>query len=91
MGGATTGAEMCRFRTKSLSSPAPGGSPNARATVSDLLKIGHDVFNRFTAGRDMPLWYHRSRSEIFERGRASMAAMRAAEDRQMELLLGVMA
>lgn len=59
---------------------------NARAIVSDLLKLGPDVFKRFTAGRDGTLWYYRSLAEIFERRRAPMAALLAAEVRQMEQL-----
>ena len=59
---------------------------NARAIVSDLLKIGPDVFNRFTTGREGTLWYYRSLAEIFERRRAPMAALLAAEVRQMEQL-----
>lgn len=59
---------------------------NARAIVSDLLKIGPDVFKRFTAGRDGTLWYYRSLTEIFEQRRAPMAALLVAEVRQMEQL-----
>lgn len=59
---------------------------NARAIVSDLLKIGPDVFNRFTTGREGTLWYYRSLAEIFERRRAPMAVLLAAEVRQMEQL-----
>lgn len=62
---------------------------NARAIVSDLLKIGPDVFSRFTAGRDGTLWYYRTLAEIFERRGAPMAAMLTAEVVQMELLAGV--
>ncbi len=62
---------------------------NARAIVSDLLRIGPDVFSRFTAGRDGTLWYYRALAEIFERRRAPMAAMLAAEVVQMEQLAGV--
>lgn len=62
---------------------------NARAIVSDLLKIGPDVFNRFTAGRDGTLWYYRSLAEIFEKRRAPMAAILAAEVIQIEQLAGV--
>ncbi|MFC7410237.1 HD domain-containing protein [Hydrogenophaga atypica] len=62
---------------------------NARAIVSDLLKIGPDVFKRFTAGREGTLWYYRSLAEIFERRRAPMAAMLAAEVRQMEQLASI--
>jgi len=62
---------------------------NARAIVSDLLKIGPDVFNRFTAGRDGTLWYYRSLAEIFEQRRAPMAAILAAEVIQIEQLAGV--
>ena len=61
---------------------------NARAIVSDLLKIGPDVFNRFTAGRDGTLWYYRSLAEIFEQRRAPMAAILAAEVIQIEQLAG---
>ncbi len=61
---------------------------NARAIVSDLLKIGPEVFKRFTAGRDGTLWYYRSLAEIFAERRAPMAAMLAAEVRQMERLAG---
>ncbi|TXG97603.1 MAG: HD domain-containing protein [Rhodocyclaceae bacterium] len=59
---------------------------NARAIVSDLLKIGPDVFKRFTSGRDGTLWYYRSLAEIFARRRAPMAAMLATEVHQMEQL-----
>lgn len=59
---------------------------NARSIVSDLLNIGPDVFKRFTAGRDGTLWYYLSLAEIFERRRAPMAALLAAEVRQMEQL-----
>jgi len=62
---------------------------NARAIVSDLLKIGPDVFSRFTAGREGTLWYYRALAEIFERRRAPMAAMLGAEVVQMEQLAGV--
>jgi (p)ppGpp synthase/HD superfamily hydrolase len=62
---------------------------NARAIVSDLLKVGPDVFARFTAGRAGTLWYYRSLAEIFERRRAPMAAMLTAEVRQIEQLAGV--
>lgn len=62
---------------------------NARAIVSDLLKIGPEVFVRFTAGRDGTLWYYRSLAEIFAGRRAPMAAMLAAEVRQMERLAGI--
>ncbi len=62
---------------------------NARAIVSDLLKIGPDVFSRFTAGRDGTLWYYRTLAEIFERRGAPMAAMLTAEVVQMEQLAGV--
>ncbi len=62
---------------------------NARAIVSDLLKIGPDVFNRFTAGRDGTLWYYRSLAQIFEQRRAPMAAILAAEVLQIEQLTGV--
>lgn len=62
---------------------------NARAIVSDLLKIGPEVFKRFTAGRDGTLWYYRSLAEIFAERRAPMAAMLAAEVRQMERLAGI--
>jgi (p)ppGpp synthase/HD superfamily hydrolase len=62
---------------------------NARAIVSDLLKIGPDVFSRFTAGREGTLWYYRALAEIFERRRAPMAAMLTAEVVQMAQLAGV--
>lgn len=62
---------------------------NARAIVSDLRKIGPDVFSRFTAGRDGTLWYYRTLAEIFERRGATMATMLAAEVVQMEQLAGV--
>ncbi len=57
---------------------------NARAIVGDLLKIGPDVFKRFTAGRDGTLWYYRSLAEIFIRRKAPMAAMLDAEVATME-------
>jgi (p)ppGpp synthase/HD superfamily hydrolase len=59
---------------------------NARAIVSDLLKIGPSVFDRFTSGRDGTLWYYRSLAEVFEMRGAPMAALLAAEVRQMDQL-----
>ena len=61
---------------------------NARAIVSDLLKIGPDVFKRFTAGRDGTLWYYRSLAEIYIRRKAPMAAMLEAEVATMERTAG---
>lgn len=61
---------------------------NTRAIVSDLLKIGPDVFKRFTAGRDGTLWYYRSLAEIFIRRKAPMAAMLEAEVAAMERMAG---
>lgn len=61
---------------------------NARAIVSDLLRIGPEVFNRFSAGREGTLWYYRSLAEIFMRCKAPMAAMLEAEVSTMERLAG---
>ena len=50
------------------------------------LRVGPCVFNRFTSGRDGTLWYYRSLAEVFEKRGAPMAALLAAEVRQMEQL-----
>lgn len=59
---------------------------NARAIVSDLLRVGPVVFDRFTAGRDGTLWYYQSLAEVFTQRQSPMAAMLSAEIRQMKLL-----
>jgi (p)ppGpp synthase/HD superfamily hydrolase len=42
---------------------------NAQAILSDLEKIGHAVFERFTAKREGTVWYYKELSRIFsERG-----------------------
>lgn len=38
---------------------------NARAILSDLEKIGHAVFDRFTAKREGTVWYYQELSRIF--------------------------
>lgn len=39
---------------------------NARAILADL-RAGHDVFSRFSAGKDNTLWYYRSLVDAFRR------------------------
>jgi hypothetical protein len=38
---------------------------NAQAILSDLEKIGHAVFERFTAKREGTVWYYQELSRIF--------------------------
>ncbi len=38
---------------------------NAQAILSDLEKIGHAVFDRFTAKREETIWYYQELSRIF--------------------------
>jgi hypothetical protein len=61
---------------------------NARAIVSDFLKIGPEVFKRFTAGREGTLWYYRSLTEVFSQRQVPVAAMLEVEVKQMERLAG---
>lgn len=50
---------------------------NAQAILSDLEKIGHAVFDRFTATREETLWYYQELSHIFTARRTPIAAMLA--------------
>ena len=45
---------------------------NARAIVTDMERIGDQVFERFTASKDQTLWYYRSLTEIFDSRQAPM-------------------
>jgi (p)ppGpp synthase/HD superfamily hydrolase len=38
---------------------------NARSIVSDLLRVGNAVWERFTGGKDGTLWYYRSLIEVY--------------------------
>lgn len=58
----------------------------ARAIVSDLMQIGPEVFERFTASRDGTLWDYQSLAHVFLQRRASMAAMLTTKILQMEKL-----
>jgi GTP pyrophosphokinase len=40
---------------------------NARAIVSDLRRLGDELFRRFTAGKEGTLWYYRSLADTFTR------------------------
>jgi len=40
---------------------------NARAIVADLRALGHEMFARFTGGREGTLWYYRTLTDIFAR------------------------
>lgn len=59
---------------------------NARAIVSDLLRVGPKVFERFKAGRDGTLWYYRTLSDIFSGRQAPMASLLEAQVSEMERL-----
>jgi (p)ppGpp synthase/HD superfamily hydrolase len=47
---------------------------NARAIVSDMERIGDQVFERFTASKEQTIWYYSSLSQIFETRQAPMAS-----------------
>ncbi len=59
---------------------------NARAIVSDLLSLGPEVFNRFTAKREGTLWYYRQLAGIFSRRSAPMAKELESTVAEMERL-----
>ena len=40
---------------------------NAEAILSDYRRVGDDLWQRFTGGRDGTIWYYRSLSAIFDR------------------------
>ena len=40
---------------------------NAEAILNDYRQIGHDIWERFTGGRDGTIWYYRTLSGIFDR------------------------
>jgi (p)ppGpp synthase/HD superfamily hydrolase len=41
---------------------------NARSILRDLREIGHEVWSRFSGGRDGTLWYYRALVEVFIEG-----------------------
>jgi (p)ppGpp synthase/HD superfamily hydrolase len=40
---------------------------NAEAILNDYRQIGHDIWERFTGGRDGTIWYYRTLSGLFDR------------------------
>ena len=64
---------------------------NARAIVEDLLKIGHSVFDRFTATPDQTIWYYETLSEIFTARRTPIAKPLADAVRRMKQLANELA
>ena len=59
---------------------------NARAIVEDLLKIGEDVFKRFSSSKEQTLWYYESLAQIFaSRGSPVAKALTEAVDQMKRL------
>jgi hypothetical protein len=56
---------------------------NAQAILSDLEKIGHAVFDRFTATREETLWYYQELSHIFTARRTPIADVLAETVRKI--------
>jgi len=59
---------------------------NARAIVEDLLKIGQDVFKRFSSSKEQTLWYYESLAQIFSsRGSPVAKALTETVDQMKRL------
>jgi GTP pyrophosphokinase len=59
---------------------------NARAIVSDMERIGDQVFERFTASKEQTIWYYQSLSDTFQQRKAPMEQhLRLAVDRMQKL------
>lgn len=59
---------------------------NARAIVSDLIKEGPSVFNRFSSSTEQTLWYYRQLAMIFNNRKTPPAKALEAAVSQMEAL-----
>jgi (p)ppGpp synthase/HD superfamily hydrolase len=59
---------------------------NARAIVSDLIKEGPSVFNRFSSTTEQTLWYYRQLAMIFNNRKTPPAKALEAAVSQMEAL-----
>ncbi len=73
-------ASLAHKSARSLAVSLADNTHNASAINADLRAVGAAVWERFTGGRDGPLWYYRALAEAFRTHAPGIAAERFARE-----------